>query len=43
MEVVELLLQDGRADPTADDNATIRLAIEKGHTDVVRLLKAHRK
>ena len=41
--VVKLLLADGRADPTADDNAAIRLSSQNGHTDVVKLLLGDRR
>ncbi|KKM03061.1 hypothetical protein LCGC14_1778230, partial [marine sediment metagenome] len=40
MEIVGFLLMNGRADPTADDNAAIRWSSTKGHADVVRLLLA---
>jgi ankyrin repeat protein len=37
-DVVSLLLRDGRADPTVDDNWPIRAASKNGHTDVVKVL-----
>lgn len=38
VEVVRLLLQDERVDPSAADNYAIRWASENGHTEVARLL-----
>lgn len=38
VEVVRLLLKDGRINPGADDNYAIRWAARRGHTEVVRLL-----
>ena len=40
IDVVRLLLADGRVNPAASDNYAIRLASENGRTDVVRLLLA---
>ena len=37
-ETVKILLQDERADPSADDNFAIRLASENGHTETVKVL-----
>ena len=37
-EVVKLLLQDKRVDPSVGNNSVIRLASQNGHTDVVKLL-----
>jgi hypothetical protein len=37
-DIVEVLLQDGRADPTAYDNDAIQWASSHGHADVVKLL-----
>ena len=39
-DVVRLLLEDSRADPSAKTNAAIQLACYYGHTDIVRLLLA---
>lgn len=39
-DIVELLLEDGRADPAASDNWAIRTARKRGHADVVELLLA---
>ena len=40
IDVVDRLLQDGRVDPSADDNFAIRIAYAKGHVAVVdRLLQ----
>ena len=38
IEVVKLLLQDPRVDPTANDNYAFIYACENGHTEVVKLL-----
>ncbi|KAJ3075348.1 hypothetical protein HDU98_008432 [Podochytrium sp. JEL0797] len=38
--VVQLLLQDGRCDPCADDNYAIQCASESGEIEIVRLLLA---
>ncbi len=38
IEVVKLLLQDKRVDPSANHNHAIRWAIEKGFSDVVEIL-----
>lgn len=40
-EIVRLLLEDGRADPTADNNYAIRWASIFEQTEVVRLLKEY--
>jgi hypothetical protein len=37
-DVVEVLLQDGRVDPTADNNYSIFLASLYGHVKVVEVL-----
>ncbi|KAI8900063.1 ankyrin repeat-containing domain protein [Globomyces pollinis-pini] len=37
-EVIKLLLQDDRIDPTEDDSQALRLASENGHLEVVELL-----
>ena len=37
-EVVKLLLQDKRVDPSAEDNYAIRWASANGYTDIVKLL-----
>lgn len=37
-EIVELLLKDGRADPSAGNNFAIQFATKNGHTEIVRLL-----
>ena len=37
-EVVKLLLQDPRVDPSDDDNYAILLASDNGHSEVVKLL-----
>lgn len=34
---VKLLLQDDRVDPSADNNWTIELASQNGHTEVERI------
>ena len=39
-DVVRLLLADGRADPTVNNNHPIRLSSENGHADIVELLLA---
>lgn len=36
--MVQLLLQDGRVDPSFDNNYAIRGASENGHADVVQVL-----
>ena len=36
--IVQILLEDGRADPTALYSATLRNAARNGHTDIVKLL-----
>ncbi|MBS0286996.1 MAG: ankyrin repeat domain-containing protein [Proteobacteria bacterium] len=38
LDVVKLLLQDKRVDPTAKENQAIRNAAKNGHLDVVKLL-----
>ena len=38
VDVVKLLLSDPRVDPSANDNYALRLAIQNGHKDVVKLL-----
>ena len=38
IEVVKLLLQDKRVDPSAEDNYAIRWASANGYTEVVKLL-----
>jgi ankyrin repeat protein len=38
VEVVKLLLNEPRVDPSADDNCAIRLASKNGHFEVVKLL-----
>ena len=43
IEVVELLLTDGRADPSANSNCAIRLAAEYGYAKVVELLLADKR
>ncbi len=40
VDKVQLLLNDPRVDPTADDNWAIQSASRRGHTEVVRLLLA---
>ena len=37
-EIVRLLLEDGRADPSANDNNAIKHACCEGHIEIVRLL-----
>ena len=37
--MVRLLLEDGRADPSAANNAPMYVAIQNGHIEVVRLLR----
>jgi ankyrin repeat protein len=37
-EIVQLLLNDGRADPTDDSNYALYIASKNGHIEVVRLL-----
>lgn len=37
-EIVQLLLDDGRADPSANDNNAIKCACCEGYTEIVRLL-----
>ena len=41
IECLKLLLQDPRINPSARDNYAIREASQNGHTECVRLLKAH--
>ena len=38
MEIVHLLLQDSRVDPTAQDNYAIKQASRNGHLEIVKLL-----
>merc|ERR1711916_177201 len=38
MGIVRLLLQDGRGNPAARDNAVVGIAAKNGHTEIVRLL-----
>ncbi|KAJ2990630.1 hypothetical protein HDV02_004236 [Globomyces sp. JEL0801] len=40
-EVFQMLLKDGRLDPSADDNCIIKLASAKGHAEIVQLLLKH--
>ena len=40
IEVVQLLLQDSRVDPSAKNNRAILAASQNGHTKVVQLLIA---
>ena len=40
MEIVELLLQDIRIDPSILNNQAIRFASENGHLSIVKLLLA---
>ena len=37
-EIVELLLEDGRADPSADMNFALYVAAKNGHWDIVEML-----
>lgn len=39
--IVKRLLQDPRTDPKANNNAALRIAYEKGYTDIVELLEQH--
>ena len=39
-EVLKILLEDPRVDPSANDNFALRLASAEGHTEVVRILLA---
>ena len=38
LEIVELLLQDPRVDPSADDNYAIGWASQNGHLEIIKLL-----
>lgn len=38
IEIVKLLLQDYRVNPTYEDNLAIRLACDNGYTEIVKLL-----
>ena len=41
LEVVKLLLQDSRVDPSAEDNGAIRWASFNGYLEVVKLLEQY--
>ncbi len=41
--VVKLLLNDSRMDPTLNDNAAVRHAVYLDHSKIVELLKMHPK
>ena len=41
IEIVKLLLQDERVDPSANENTPVRYAYMNNYPDVIKLLKAH--
>jgi hypothetical protein len=42
-EIVAMLLEDGRADPTAYNNGALRTAQNKGFSTIVELLRADKR
>jgi len=38
MDIIKILLTDPKADPSADNNRTIRLVSENGHYEIINLL-----
>ena len=38
IEVVKILLEDVRVDPSADNNSAVMLALENNHMDIVKVL-----
>ena len=43
IEIVKLLLNDSRVDPSDKNNEAIRLASEEGHIDIVKLLASDKR
>ncbi|KAI8895027.1 hypothetical protein BC833DRAFT_602768, partial [Globomyces pollinis-pini] len=38
IEIVQLLLNDARIDPSANDNRAFEIAVEMGHIEIVKML-----